>query len=74
MHEREAECAARLSFGAKLCTVVYVMQTLKGTISPYMIRNIHCSNFHSCLSYDIIFRGEVNESNKMFKLKRRSFE
>jgi hypothetical protein len=47
------------------------MKTLKETMSPYMIRNIYFSNFESCLRYGIILWGRDNESNKIFKLKKK---
>jgi hypothetical protein len=46
-----------------------MMEILKETLSPYMIRNIYYLNFHSCLRYGIILLGGDSESNKIFKLQ-----
>jgi hypothetical protein len=36
---------------------------MKKNRSPYIIRNVYCSSFQSCLRYDIILQGGDNESN-----------
>jgi hypothetical protein len=41
---------------------------IKRTMSPYMIRKVYYSKFHSDLRYDIILWGGDNESNNIFKL------
>jgi hypothetical protein len=63
--------AHALLLRSKLCKVVYVMKTLKETISPYVIRNIYFPNSGSCLRYGIILWGGDNESNKIFKLQKK---
>jgi hypothetical protein len=50
------------------------MKILNGTVSLYMIRNIYCSNFDSCLGYGIILWGEDKESNKISKLQKKFFQ
>jgi hypothetical protein len=54
MTENLKWCAHARFLKAKLCKVVYMVKTLKETMSPYMIRNIYFSNFESCLRYGII--------------------
>jgi hypothetical protein len=49
-------------------------ENIKGNKSPYMIRNIYYSNFHSCLRYDIIFWGGDSESNNIFKLQKKALQ
>jgi hypothetical protein len=36
-----------------------------------MIRNIHYSNFHSCLGYGIILWDRDNENNTIYKLQKK---
>jgi hypothetical protein len=60
------------SLRTKLCKVLYTMKILKETMSPYMIRNIYDSNFHSCLRYGIILWGGDNENNTIFKLHKKA--
>jgi hypothetical protein len=50
------------------------MKTLKETMSPYMIRKIYYSNFHSCLRYGIILWGGDNESKTIFKLQKKALQ
>jgi hypothetical protein len=48
-----------------------MIETLKETMSPYMIRNIYYSNFDPCLRCGIILWGGNNESNNIFKLQKK---
>jgi hypothetical protein len=56
---------------AKLCEVVYMIKTIKETMSPYMIRSIYFSNFESCLRYSVILWGGHNDCDKLFKLQKK---
>jgi hypothetical protein len=56
---------------AKLCKVVYMVKTLKESMSPCMIRSIYFSNFESCLQYGIILWGGYNNCDKLFKLQKK---
>jgi hypothetical protein len=56
----------------KLSKVIYIIRTLKETLSSYMIRNIYFSNFESCLLwYGIILWGGDKECDKLFKLQKK---
>jgi hypothetical protein len=64
------------SLRAKLCKVVYMIKTLKETMSPYMMRNIYYLNFHFCLRYGIILYYGVGilKVITFSNCKRRSLE
>jgi hypothetical protein len=51
--------------------IVYMIETLKETMSPYLIRNVYYSTFHCVLRYGIILWGGDNESNNIFKLQKK---
>jgi hypothetical protein len=42
------------------------MKTLKGTMRPYVIRDIYYSIFESCLRYGVILWGGDNENSRIF--------
>jgi hypothetical protein len=48
------------------------MEIFKETMSPYMIRNIYFSNFHSCLRYGIILWCGDSGNNKIFQLQKKA--
>jgi hypothetical protein len=58
------------ALSSKLCEVVYIIKSLKETISSYMIKSIYHSKFHSCLKHGIIFWGGSSESLTIFKLQK----
>jgi hypothetical protein len=70
MTENLKWCAHVRFFKAELCKVVYMVKTLKETMSPYIIRNIYFLNFESCLRYGIILWGGDKESKNIFKMQR----
>jgi hypothetical protein len=41
-------------------------------MTPYIIRSIRYSNFHSCLEYGIILWGGDSECNNIFKLQKKA--
>jgi hypothetical protein len=71
MTENLKWCAHARYLKAKQCKVVYMVKTLKETMSPYMITNIYFSNFESCFRYGIILWGGDKESKNIFKLQKR---
>jgi hypothetical protein len=64
-------CSHTHALSSKLCKVVYIIKSLKETISSYMIKCIYYSKFQSCLKYGIIFWGGSSESLSIFKLQKR---
>jgi hypothetical protein len=55
---------------AKLCKVIYMVKTLKETLSPYMIKNFYFSNFESRMIYGIILWGGDRVSHSIFNLQK----
>jgi len=42
----------------KLCKVTFLVKSVKGVLSPNLIRNIYFTKFHSLLWFGILFWGE----------------
>jgi hypothetical protein len=42
-------------------------------MSPYIVRCIYYAHFHALLRYGIIFLGEDNDSNNIFKLQKMGY-
>jgi hypothetical protein len=60
------------SLCSKLSKTSYIIKSLRGVLSPYMLRSIYFGNFQSLLRYGIIFGGGGGSNSiKVFKMHNR---
>ena len=57
----------------KLNKVLYLIKSLRDSVSKPILRNIYFTKFESLLRYGIIFWGGVNDSNAVFIIQKKKF-
>jgi hypothetical protein len=60
------------SLSSKLSKTVFMIKSLRGVLSPNILRCIYFGKFQSLLRYGIIFWGGVGDSTKVFKIQKRA--
>ncbi|PNF20311.1 hypothetical protein B7P43_G13693 [Cryptotermes secundus] len=59
------------SLCSKLSKTSYIIKSLRGVLSPNMLRSIYFAKFQSLLRYGIIFWGCEGDSIKVFRMQKR---
>jgi hypothetical protein len=59
-----------MSFSSKLNKACYMIKSLRGAMSPLVIKSIYFAYFHTHLKYGLIFWGGDSNSKTIFKLQK----